>query len=108
MTIKISYLLIFFFFLSLSFVFYSGCIDLMGGNGAIQADKLSNIPQDSVNLTSENMRQFPHLMQAFNSSGQIVEVPGSEWYAMKDFFKGYSRNVTYEGAYYRIHLSGII
>lgn len=80
----------------------------MGGNGHIRAERIFQKPQNYINLTQQEIEKYPHLIEAFNSSGRTIEIPSDEWYALKDFFGGYSKYISYQDRYYYVGLSGII
>jgi len=98
------------FFVSIIFLsmIISGCDDLMGGNGDIFAERIFEKPKSYINLTLEDLGKYPHLREALNQTGQHIETPRDEWYALKDFFGDYFKYIYYQERYYYVRLFGFV
>jgi hypothetical protein len=98
------------FFVSITFLsmIISGCDDLMGDNGDIFAERIFENPQSYINLTLENIEKYPHLREALNQTGQHIETPRDEWYALKDFFGDSFKYIYYQERYYYVRLFGFV
>jgi len=86
----------------------AGCTDLMGDEGTIFAEKLDEEPDNFINISEQQMEQFPGLKEAINSTEEMVEISSDEWYKLKDFFQGYDAYMEYQGKYYYVRLFGFV
>jgi len=86
----------------------AGCTDLMGGDGSIFVEKLDEEPDNFINMSEQQMEQFPRLKESINSTGEHVETPSDEWYELKDFFQDYYAYIKYQGEYYYVRLFGFV
>lgn len=93
----------------------TGCTELMGGDGAIYAEKLDEEPDYFINMSEKQMEQFPYLKEAINLTEEMITPPDDEWYALRDFFRGYyapgyeySADIKYQGEYYCVYLHGCV
>ena len=89
----------------------AGCAELWGKDeGTIGIDKWDKEPDDFINISEQQMEQFPGLKEAINSSEIMVEISSDEWYELRDLFFGhygqghYGGDIKYQGEYYHITL----
>jgi hypothetical protein len=80
----------------------------MGDNGDIYAERIFQKPQNYINLTQQEIEKYPHLIEALNTTDRHIETPSDEWYALKDFFGGYFKYISYQDKYYYVRLFGFV
>ena len=81
------------------------CIELSGcamPTQYIDAEKLYEIPDDYVELSEEQMNDFPHLKEAINI-GDGVETPKAEFNTLFELlYAEDTKNIKYNDEYYEI------
>ena len=84
----------------------SGCADLFVEGGRIDAELLEDSPTNYINVTEQQLEQFPHLKQALNQTDTQIEPPIDEWNELHDFFGDTWANIYYQEKYYYVRLLG--
>lgn len=87
---------LFFIFVILSIVL-SGCEEL---DQFIDAEILDEEPDEYINITEEQMNDFPHLKEAIQSD-TYVKTPRDEYLALDNFLSEI-RNIKYDNKFYKV------
>lgn len=91
----------------------AGCAELWGKDeGTIAIHILDKEPDNFINISEQQMEQFPGLKVGINSTeeSQLVEISSDEWYKLRDLFFGhyglgeYGGDIKYQDEYYAIVL----
>lgn len=86
----------------------SGCNELFGEGGTIYAEKINDKSKEFVNISEQQMEQFPHLKQALNQTDSYIEPPNDEWNEIREFFGDTYAYIHYQNEYYYVRLFGIV
>lgn len=72
----------------------------------IDVDKLDYIPSSYINMTSQQLNEFPHLEMALEKGEGWIKPPRDEWERLLDFFEDYDEwIVKYQNDYFRVGFS---
>ncbi len=86
----------------------SGCNELFGEGGTIYAEKMNEKPEKFINISEQQMEQFPHLKLAINQTDSHIEPPTDEWNELRDFLGETYAYIHYQSEYYYVRLFGIV
>ena len=85
-----------------------GCNEFFGEGGTIYAEKINDESKEFVNISEQQMEQFPHLKQALNQTDSYIEPPNDEWNEIREFFGDTYAYIHYQNEYYYVRLFGIV
>ena len=85
------------------------CIILSGCNSPdydIGASRVDEEPEVYINITEQQMENYPHLQKAIESEGESIDIPYEEFNKVKDLLNSNdTKFIKYKNEYYRIFLS---
>jgi hypothetical protein len=85
-------------------IFIMGLIDYY--EVYIDVDKLDYIPSSYINMTSQQLNEFPHLVLVLEQGEGWIKPPRDEWERLHDFFDNYEEwIIEYKDSYYEIGFS---
>jgi len=86
----------------LFFVFFSGCVF---SERNIRATKLDDEPHNYINITEEQMNNFPHLKEAIITN-KAIQTPQQEFQDLDDLLRSeFTSNIKYQNEYYEVFRS---
>lgn len=85
-----------------------GCSEFFSEEGTIYAEKMNIKPKKFINISEQQMEQFPHLKRAINQTDSHVEPPTDEWNDLRDFFGDMYAYICYQSEYYYVRLFGVV
>jgi hypothetical protein len=97
------YLIIFCIFFIFVLVNLTGCSSPEYG---IRAEIIDTEPIDYVNISEQQIKDYPNLKKAIISVGEIIITPGEEWEKINNLLQNKdTKYIYYQNEYFKITLS---
>jgi len=82
----------------------SGC---MASKQYLEVIRLDEEPENFVNVSEQQMKDFPHLNEAIKFQDEFIDTPYEEFYRLRDFLedeetKVVNNYIKYKDEYYKI------